>query len=178
MSWHFKHIQMFCRKHWASQVALVVKNPHASAGDARDSGSIPGSGRPPGGGHGGPLQYSCLQKPMDRGARRAAVYKAAKSQRRLKRLSAHTWEELVPFICPHSLLLCETETTSWPPKSIPPSFLDWSTFPDFPLQLSSVTRFSPVEGEQKSCAPCQGRRLNPRHAPPRAFLSSCLGREP
>jgi len=51
-----------------SQVALVVKNPPASAGDERDVGSIPDSGRSPGGGHGNPLQYSCLGNPRDRGA--------------------------------------------------------------------------------------------------------------
>ena len=47
----------------ASQVALVVKNPPANAGDRRDAGSIPGSGRSPGGGQGNPLQYSCLENP-------------------------------------------------------------------------------------------------------------------
>ena len=52
----------------ASQVALVVKNLPASAGDARDSGFIPMSGRSPGGGHGNSLQHSCLENPMDRGA--------------------------------------------------------------------------------------------------------------
>ena len=46
----------------------VVKNPPANAGDARDTGSIPGSGRSPGVGNGTPLQYSCLENPMDRGA--------------------------------------------------------------------------------------------------------------
>ena len=50
----------------ASQVALVVKNPPASAGDVRDAGSVPGLGRFPGGGHDNPLQYSCLENPMDR----------------------------------------------------------------------------------------------------------------
>jgi len=49
-------------------MALVVKNPPASAGDVRDMGSIPGSGRCPGEGHGNPLQYICLEDPMDRGA--------------------------------------------------------------------------------------------------------------
>ena len=48
---------------WASQVALVVKNLLAIAGDLRDTGSIPGSGRSPGGGHGYPVQYSCLENP-------------------------------------------------------------------------------------------------------------------
>ena len=48
---------------------LVVKNPPVSARDTRDAGSIPGSGRSPGGGNGNPLQYSCLENPMGRGAR-------------------------------------------------------------------------------------------------------------
>ena len=50
--------------YWTSQVALVVKNPPANAGDLRDTGSIPGSGRSPGEGNGQLLQYSCLQNPM------------------------------------------------------------------------------------------------------------------
>ena len=58
----------------ASQVALVVKNPSANAGDIRDVGSIPGLGRSPGGGHGNPLQYSCLENPMDSGAWWATVH--------------------------------------------------------------------------------------------------------
>ena len=52
----------------ASQVVLVVKNLPANAGDFRDVGSIPGLGRSPGGGHDNPLQHSCLENPMDRGA--------------------------------------------------------------------------------------------------------------
>ena len=51
-----------------SQVVLEVKNLPASAGDIRDRGSIPGPGRFPGEGHGNPLQYSCLENPMDREA--------------------------------------------------------------------------------------------------------------
>ena len=58
-----------------SQVALVVKNPPANAGDARDVGLIPGSGRSPGGGHGYPLQSSCLGNPMDRAACQATVHR-------------------------------------------------------------------------------------------------------
>ena len=46
-----------------SQVALMVKNPPINAGDIRDAGSIPGLGRSPGGGHGNPLQHSCLENP-------------------------------------------------------------------------------------------------------------------
>ena len=52
----------------AFQVVLVVKNLPANAGDIREEGSIPGLGRSPGGGHGSPLQYSCLENPMDRRA--------------------------------------------------------------------------------------------------------------
>ena len=52
----------------ASQVALVVKNTPTNAGDVRDAGSIPGSGRSPREGNGNPLQYSFLENPMDRGA--------------------------------------------------------------------------------------------------------------
>ena len=52
----------------------LVKNLLANAGDMRDEGSIPGSGRSPGGGHGNPLQYSCLENPIDRGAWGATVY--------------------------------------------------------------------------------------------------------
>ena len=59
---------------------LVVKNPPANAGDIRDMGLIPGSRRSPGGGHGIPLQYSCLENPMDREAWWATVHGVAKSQ--------------------------------------------------------------------------------------------------
>ena len=65
----------------------VVKNPPASAGDSGVVGSIPGSERSPGGGHGNPLQYSCLGNLTDRGVCWAAVPTVAKSRTRLKRLS-------------------------------------------------------------------------------------------
>ena len=58
----------------------MVKNPPASARDAGDMGSIPRSGRSPGGGYGNPLQYSCLENSMDREALRATVHGVAKSQ--------------------------------------------------------------------------------------------------
>jgi len=57
----------------------VVKNLPASVGDIRASGSIPGWGRFPGGGNGNPLQYSCLENPMDRGAWWATVHGVAES---------------------------------------------------------------------------------------------------
>ena len=63
---------------------LVVKNPFANAGDIRDRGSIPGSGKTPGGGHGNPLQYSCLENPMDRGTWQAIVHRVTNSQTQLK----------------------------------------------------------------------------------------------
>ena len=81
--------------HWAdlqrstcgsSQVALVVKNPPANAGDLRDAGWIPPLGRSPGGGLRNPLQYSCLDNSMD-GRPRQAVHRVLKSQTRLKWLS-------------------------------------------------------------------------------------------
>ena len=65
-------------------MVLLVKNLPASAGDVRDACMIPGLGRFPGGGHGNPLQYSCLENPMDRGAWWATVHRVAKSQTRLK----------------------------------------------------------------------------------------------
>ena len=64
-------------------MALVVKTLPANAGDIRDVDLIPGSGRSPGGGHGNPLQYSRLEKPMDRGDWQATVRGVAKSQTRL-----------------------------------------------------------------------------------------------
>ena len=58
-------------------MALVVKNLPANAGDIRNTASIPGSGRSPAEGHGNPLQYSCLENPMDRGAWWATVHGVA-----------------------------------------------------------------------------------------------------
>ena len=74
---------------WAFQVALVVKNLPANAGDITDSGLIPGSGGSPGGGHGNLFQYLCLENSMDRGAWQATVYSIAKSQTQVKELSMH-----------------------------------------------------------------------------------------
>ena len=56
----------------------MVQNLPAKAGDIRDLGSVPGSGRSPGGGHGNPLQYSCLEDSMDRGAWQAMVHRVNK----------------------------------------------------------------------------------------------------
>ena len=79
---------------WASQVVLVVKNLPANARDVRDTGSISGWERSPRGGHSNPLQYSCLENPMDRGAWRSTVYGITKSQTQLKRISTHAIKSL------------------------------------------------------------------------------------
>ena len=70
--------------HWASQVALVVKNLPVNAGDVRDVGSVPGLGRSPGGGHGNAFQYLAWRIPMDREAWRATVHRVAQSRTGLK----------------------------------------------------------------------------------------------
>ena len=72
----FKHIQGLPG---AFPGGAVVKNPPANAGEVRDVGPIPGSGKSPGEGHGNPLQYSCLENPVDRGAWQATVYSVAES---------------------------------------------------------------------------------------------------
>ena len=97
---------------WASQVVLVVKNPPANAEDIRDAGSIPGSERPLGGGHGNPLQYSCLENPMDRGAWRATGHRVSKSRTRLKQRSMHTHTSLCGW---YHLVhpLTDGKTVSW-----------------------------------------------------------------
>ena len=83
----------------ASQVALVVKNLPANAGDTEDMNSTPVSERSPGEENSNPLQYSCPENPMDRGAWRVTVYRGAKSQTRLKLLSkVNQWEGRVEGI--------------------------------------------------------------------------------
>ena len=69
---------------------LVVTKPPANAGDVKDVGSIPGSGRFPGGEHGNPLQYSCMENLINRGAWWATIHRVAKSQTPRKGLSTHT----------------------------------------------------------------------------------------
>ena len=81
----------------------MVKNSPANAGDVRDVGLIPGLGRSPGGGHGTPLQYSCLENPMDRGAWRALVHRVAKSWTLLSDLT-HTWASVSCKISPCKLV--------------------------------------------------------------------------
>ena len=94
---------------------LIVKNLPPIAGDIRDTGLIPGSGRSPGGGHGSPLQYSCLENLRDKGVWRATLYRVAKSRTWPKQLSMHAWAItsffsisfilLFPLLLPLSLIL-------------------------------------------------------------------------
>ena len=77
----------------------MVKNLPTSAGDVRDVSSIPWSGRSLGDGSGNPLQYSCLESPMDRGAWRATVRGVAKSQTWLKQVSTHVSVRTLRFHC-------------------------------------------------------------------------------
>jgi len=72
------------KSHELPKWLLVVKNPPAKAGDVRDTGLIPGSGRSPGAANGNLLQYSCLENPTDRGASRATVHRVTKSWTQLK----------------------------------------------------------------------------------------------
>ena len=86
----------FCRNSVnISEVALVVKNPPANAGDIRDTGSIPGLGRSSGERYGNPLQYSCLKNPVDRGAWGTTVHRVTQSWTQLKRLSMHACRFLI-----------------------------------------------------------------------------------
>ena len=82
-------------------MALVVRNPPANAGDARDAGLIPGLGRCLGEGHGNLLQYSCLENHLDRGAWWAIVLRVARSGTQLKRLNMHAlWLMVISLAIP------------------------------------------------------------------------------
>ena len=73
------------------KVVLDVKNLPANAGDTRDSGSIPRLGKSPGGRHGNPLQYSCLENPMVRGAWQVTFRRVEKNRTKLKQISMHSY---------------------------------------------------------------------------------------
>ena len=130
----------------ASQMVLMVKNPPAKAGDM---GSIPGLGRFPGVGNGNPLQYSCLENPMDRGTGQAAVHRVTKSHAGLKQHSTH------PHVCTHththSCSLCGALTHSLAPSQPRP----------LPQSLSEgwtlLSKPSAVVTASVSSSPCQSR---------------------
>ena len=114
---------------WASQVALVVKSLPASEGNLRDMGSALGSGRSPGGAHGNPLWYSCLENPMDKGAWWATVCGVAKSQTQLKQLSMHTQPQIETGTLEEEggTDVKHPNTHEYPPL-VPPDWLSHLTF--------------------------------------------------
>ena len=93
LDWATSHLGEFYMLLRASQVALVVKDPPANA----DIISVPGSGRSPGRGHGNPLQYSCLENPMNRGDWQATVQSRKETQ--LNRLTMYTHVLLIFYTC-------------------------------------------------------------------------------
>ena len=96
-------------------MVLGVKNPPANAGD--ELGSIPGSGRPPAGGHGNLLQCSCLENPTDRGAWGSTVHGVAESWTRLKQLSMHAGmliSDQIRSVAQSCLTLCDPMNRSTP----------------------------------------------------------------
>ena len=125
----------------ASQVARVVKNPAANAGDIRVAGLIPGSGRSPGGGNDNWLQYSYLENPMDRGAWRSMVQRVAKSQIWLKWLGLactkenkislffNTTSSFIALFLTHSIY---SANTCW----INEALADFSVLPKYDLYYS------------------------------------------
>ena len=102
----------------------MIKNLPTNAGDIRDVGLIPELGRFPGGGHGNPLQYSCLENLRDRGAWGAAVHRVTKSQTRLKQLStrAHTLSERPPLATLYEIAVYT------PPHLLSPHLLYFSLY--------------------------------------------------
>ena len=105
--------------------------------DLRDANSIPGSGRSPGGGHGNPCPYSCLEYSMDRGAWQAAVHRVAQSRTRLKRLHAH--------VCTH------VEPSQWDPLTFPESQFDLKSVP---VNRTCVLYICSTR-KQESCSSCE-----------------------
>ena len=124
-------------------MVLVVKNLPASAGDIRDVGSIPGSGRSPGERHGNPLQYSCLENPMDRGAWQAAVHRVTKSRTRLNDITrTHTCNLTSKHQSDHThfhLLGGHHCPVIWVNHS--PSFVESRDQPAFPIKVRVVNTF-------------------------------------
>ena len=132
----------------------MVKNPPANAGDIRDAGSIYGWGRSSGGGDGNPLQYSCLENAMDRGAWWATVHRVAKSQMWLRR--EHTSARSLVFcICQQLFKNRIKESSGWG------SFDSFPTIrsPDNPPMLPSPMITSNSQTSQNSPFPISKRRI-------------------
>ena len=149
---------------WASQVALVIKNPPANAGDLRDTVSVLGLGRFPGGGHSEPLQYSCLENTMDRRACWATVHRVAKSWTRLKWLSRHACMHayiMLPCIFIPLLILFHwpgkpQNTAPWlkklmPDSSRPKPLASWGIFYWTPRSQLGVSPLCSLSTLNSSC---------------------------
>ena len=112
----------------------MVKKPLANAGDVRDTGSIPGLGRSSGEGHGNPLQYSCLENPMDRRAWWATVCRVAKSQTQLNQHACILvyWYQF-GSVTQSCLTLCDPMHCSLPGNSVhwilQARILEWVAMP-------------------------------------------------
>ena len=123
------------------QVALVVKNPPANAGDRRDAVLILRLGRSPRGGFGNPLQHSCLENPMDRGAWRATFHTVTKSWTQVKQLSMHTGESYAAAAAARLLQSCPTlcdPIDGSPPGSPVPGILQARTLDWVAISFSNA----------------------------------------
>ena len=161
---HLPHSYHPCR--WLGEIntrGLIILFYHlgqfltciSNAGDRRDLGSIPGSGRFPGAEDGNPLQYSCLENPMERGAWRPTVHRVTKSQTQLKRLTMHT-VQVNHYSHDHTLDFIPKMFTDWylewiiqtkppcssPVQELPKAFLDFILSFN-PLSVSPSLPFFP-----------------------------------
>ena len=127
-TYHMRNFEYKCNTKlaWASQAAPVVKNTPAEAGDLRATGSIPGSGRSLGGGHGNPLQYSCLGSLMNRGAWKAMVHSAAKFGHDWSDLVRRHWRSIALF----SIYMEDSSA------GVTKNYNKWQMILNFPLPLS------------------------------------------
>ena len=139
-----------CINHFIWKILAPLGIPGGTRGkeleisrDIRDSSLIPGSGKSPGRGHGNPLQYSCLENPLDRGAWWSVVHGVTQSQTRLKGLSMHAFLILI-FFCFLSSITHGTLTPYW-------SFITWETIPEY--FSSQICPVSSAWIRQISCPP-------------------------
>ena len=165
---------------------LVVKNLHTNVGSIRDSDSVPELGRSPGGGHGNPLQNSCLENPMDRGAYKTTVHRVTKSQIWLKWLSMHEVKEKRKSSCFRCCCILEMRSKTvhdmvqeiWAEKK-PLQFLYWKWRLHF--LGSSVHSSKAPQRVPKSLiwcgeSDCQIPVLTHITCPPRLLEESCWRR--
>ena len=133
----------------------MVKNPSVNSGDIKNAGSIPGLGKTPGGGHGNPLQYCCLENPMERGAWWAIVHRVAKSRAQLRRqLCIALWKvnHSTAAAAAKSLQLCPTlcnPIDGSPPGSTIPGILQARTLEWVATSFSNAAKWK-VKGKSLS----------------------------